>query len=493
MAAQKDTFLYGGAAIPSGESKYSILRWGFGGLNRTDLIDTGQITDCSGVSIDPPYVMPAVKPKLFLNYSDPQAIFGFGENLLVIYNDSSSTKIDYVTPEKIAYTGTLSEKMRVFDYRSAVQFNVATDTENIVEATFERKILIFPDAYSMDFEITGSFTPASLGSAYPELKYASVYGSRVFGVDDNLVYASSYNDYADWDLDTADETSDANAWVSMSQSNVKADGTFTAIATYDNHVVLFKSDFMQLVYNNKNPFRIVDIGTYGCDNPYAVTEAGGVLYFASADTVYAYGGGTPKSVSDDLELDDLRGAVLGAWGDTLYMYAAGSLYTYKNGVWSDLGYPGADIIQFAAVDYGLAALFGNGDISFVAWSETAAESASGNGDWTPEYTDDWWFETDLMAAGKLDIRRVKKLSILCEADEGAEMTVYLLRNGGKFDESSAVSVGIFKGNGGFGIMRVLTRQFSGYMHKLRIVGRGRIKIYAVELKISWGGDVYVDG
>ena len=492
MAAQREKFLYGGAAIPSNESKYSIIRWGFGGLNRTDLIDTGQVTDCSCISIEPPYVLPAVKPKLFLNYSDPQAIFGFGENLLVIYNTSSATKIDYVTPEKVVYTGTLSGNMRVFDYRSAVQFNKATNTENIVNATFKRKILIFPDAYSMDFDISSSFTPLSLGSAYPGLKYASVYGSRVFGVDDNLVYASSYNDYADWNLDTADETNDANAWVSMSQSNVKADGTFTAITTYDNHIVLFKSDFMQLVYNNKNPFRIVDVGSYGCDNPYAVAEAGGILYFASADTVYAYGGGTPKSIGDCLDLDDLRGAVLGSWGDVLYMYAAKSLYAYKNGVWSNLGYPGADIIQFASLDYGLAALFGNGDISFIDWSESAAQAVSGD-DWTPEYSDDWWFETDLMAAGKLDIRRVKKLSILCEADSGAEMTVYLLRDGEKFDSLNSVSVGSFIGSGGLGIMRVLTRQFSGYMHRLRIVGHGRIKIYAVELKISWGGDVYVDG
>lgn len=487
-----DTFLYGGAAIPSGESKYSILRWGFSGLNRTDLIDTGQITDCAGISIDPPYIIPSVKPKLFLNYSDPQAIFGFGENLLVIYNNSSSTKIDYVTPKKTKYTGTLSSGNRNIDYRSAVQFNVATNTENIVEATFKRKILIFPDAYSIDFDISSSFIPSYLGATYPDLKYASVYCSRVFGVDDNLVYASSYNDYADWDLDTADETNDANAWVSMSQSNVKADGTFTAITTYDNHVVLFKPDFMQLVYNNKNPFRIVDVGSYGCDNQYAVAEAGGILYFVAPNAVYAYGGGTPKSIGDDLDVDDFRGAVLGAWGDTLYMYAAGSLYSYKNGVWSDLGYPGADILQFATLDYGLAALFGNGDISFIEWSETAA-NAVGNGDWTPEYADDWWFETDLMAAGKLDIRRVKKLSILCEADKGAEMTVYILRDGDKFDKSSAVSVGTFQGKGGFGIMRVLTRQFSGYMHKIRIAGHGRIKIYAIELKISWGGDVYVDG
>ena len=492
MAKKKDTFSYGASAIPSGETKYSVIRWGWNGLNRTDDIDTGQITDCEGIVVDPPQIYPAASAKLFLSYDDPQAIFGFGDRLLVVYNTGANVKIDSVTPTRQKFTGTVGDSAD-FKYRSAVQFNVAANTENIVEAEFDRKILLFPDSCSMDFSPDADFTPASLGSAYPGLMYAAVYGSRVFGVDDDLVYASSYNDYADWDLDTADEYSEANAWVSMSQSNAKADGKFTAVAVYDNHVVLFKSDFMQLVYNNKNPFRIVDVGSYGCDNAYAVTEADGVLYFASCETVYAYGGGVPRDIGKSLEIDSYRGAVLGAYKNRLFLYVQKKLYSYRNGVWSCMGHPGADIRQFAALDYGLAALMSDGRIVFVDWSDSMVTDLTGE-TWADEFSGEWWFECDLMALGKLDIRRVKKFSLLCEAEEGAVVRAYLMRDGEKFEDGGALLVGSLTGSEKKTvIMRVMTRQLSGYMHRIRIAGRGYVKILAAELKISWGGDVYAEG
>lgn len=496
MAKKNDAFSYGAAAIPVGEAKYSVIRWGWNGLNRTDKIDTGAVTDASGVLIDPPYVLPAADMKNICRYAEPISFFGFGENLLVIYRQSGKIKADMRLPSGVVYTGVMGNaKGNADDFlpRTAVQFNAAENTENIVASTFVRKILIFPDAYSMDFTISGNFTPKSLGDTYPSLKYAAVYASRVFGVDDNLVYASSYNDYADWDLDTADEFSEANAWVSMSQSNVRADGVFSAIAVHDNHVVLFKQDFMQLVYNNKNPFRIVDVGSYGCVGPYAVTDLDGVLYFASADKVYAYGGGTPRDISKNLDLDSFRGSVLGAFGDTVYLSVGDELYAYKSGVWSSLGVQESRIKQFASTDYGIFTLHENGDINALAWSITAVEDILGNtSGWDDAYSGDWWFETDFMALGKLDVRRVKKVSLLCDIAPGASVSVYLLRDGEAFDPDTSVCVCSSKGYGQV-LMRVLTRQFSAYMHRLRIVGHGYVKIYAAELKISWGGDVYAEG
>lgn len=493
MASKTSEYSYLNASVPAAETSYTTIRWGWGGLNRTDKFDTGDITDCSGVTIDPPYVYPTKQVIGILDYSEPISVHGFDDNLVVIYRDDGEIKVDYVTPSGTIYTGVIGDANgddSDFEPRTAVQFNVASNTENIVDATYVRKILIFPDAYSIDFEITSDFAPADLGSAYPEIKYATVYGSRLFGVDDNLVYGSYYNDYARWDLDTADDYSDANAWVSMSQSNAKADGKFSAIATYDNHVVLFKRDFMQLVYNNKNPFRIVDVGSYGCDNPYAVAESGGVLYFASADAVYAYGGGTPKKISDDLNISDFSGAVLGGYKDKLYAYLDGALYTYANGVWSSGDNGISKIKQFATLDYGIVALTSSGEIVLVDWdSENPPEIA---GDVTESYPENWWFETDFMALGSLGVRRIKKVSVLCETAQGASLDVYLVRDGRKFDTSTALHVGTTTGTGQI-LLRVLTRQTSAYMHRLRFVGHGYVKIYAAELKLSYGGDVYLEG
>jgi hypothetical protein len=97
-----------------------------------------------------------------------------------------------------------------------------------------------------------------------------------------------------------------------------------------------------------------------------------------------------------------------------------------------------------------------------------------------------------MAVGKLDVRRVKKFSMLCEMEEGTEISAYLLKAGEEFDPETAVPLGRVTGSG-MKMLRVLTRMTSSYMHRLRIVGFGKAKIHAAEIQISWGGDLYVEG
>lgn len=498
MAKKKDEFTYGSQYIPTGETKQRIIRWNFGGLNETSDIDTGQLTGADGVIVEPPGISAALKAKIWKTYAEPISVHGFGDAVLVIYRDSGKIKADYLKPGNVKYTGTIGNAKGNdddFAYRTAVQFNVASDTENIAEASYVRKILIYPDCVSMDFSPNGNFTPATLGKSYPPIKYASVYCSRLFGVDDNLVYASAFNDYANFDLDTADDTNTANAWVSMSQSNVKADGRFTAIWTYDNHVVLFKRGFMQLVYNNKNPFRIVDVGSYGCDNPYAITEIDGVLYFASEGVIYRYTGGTPKKISgelgDSLNTDD---AVLGGYNGRLYVQLHDGLYTYKSGVWSKIRDDDAESpVQFASTDWGLIAKCADGKLRLYDYDESAYGDAGGNAGTeigNKEYVSDWWFETDFIAGGRLDVRRIKKISLLCDIGNGASVRAYLMRPEDEF--SASMTPSLASENGGRRLMRSMIRMTSCYMHKIRIAGSGDVKVLALELILSWGGDLYID-
>ena len=517
MAKKENEYAYGSAYLPDGEKKYSVIRWGWNGLNETDNIDTGQISASSGIVIDPPYVMPVKDAKMWFDPpGDAISIHGFDDWLLVISRQDDKI-VAWGCYKAGDATGMISHVIADaqgddsdFQPRSVVQFNVVdTSSGDIASYTYDRRWLIFPDCYSIRYQDDepgggSSFNPPE--NPIPGILYASVYQSRVFGVDKNSVYASHYNSYADFTLDTADNISPDNAWMSMSQSNTKADGDFTAIATYDNHVVLFKKDFMQLVYNNKNPFRIVDVGAYGCDNSLAVTEMGGVLYFASKDKIYAYTGGTPKDISKNLDIDSYAGAALGSFKDTLWLSVNGELYTYKNGVWSDLGVShvgsGVCVKQFATLDYALVGLLSNGRIVYLDWDEDVAEETTG-ADFTPTYNGLWWFATDIMALGRLDIRRVKKMSVLCEGEKDAVLEVLLLPDvdighdwvnpifDPVIDSKNFVGSVIFDKDG-TKMLRVLTRQFSGTRHQLIFAGVGNIKIHAAELKIAWGGDLYVE-
>lgn len=487
--ADKKEFAYGSMSVPFGENRCSIIRWGWGGLNKTDIIDSGDITDCDGVEVNGGFVDASPSPLDIVSYKEPIGIYGFDDWLLVLYRDGGKIKADCRYPDGSVVTGIIGDATGTdedFTTRSVVQFNVAKDTENIVASTFERKLLVFPDNVSLDFAPTSSFTAADLLSTYPDLKLATVYGSRVFGVDDNLVYASAYNNYANWDLDTADDTSDANAWVSMSQSNVKADGEFTGIWTYDNHVVLFKKDFLQLVYNNKNPFRIVDVCSYGADNQNAICESEGVLYFASGDMVYAFTGGTPKAVGEDLGTLDLRGCALGGYRDRVYVAKDDKLYRYRDGTWSEQTLE-SPIKQFATNENGLYGLTDSG----VVLVDSAGWVLDGDGDSGVDDVEygDWWFETDFMAAGKLDIRRVKKLTVLCNIATGANVKAYLLKDGEVFNANTSRLVLESHGSG-WRTLCALVRGMSADMHRVRFAGHGRVRVCALDMQISWGGDLY---
>lgn len=548
MAKKEQEYSYGSTSIPNGEKKYSVIRWGWNGLNRTDEIDTGQLTDTSGVMIDPPYVYPVKKPKMWLDFADgipftdgnyvmfhnlptetmhsgtPISIYGKDRILCMIWRDDDDDKFrfselltapGFSVPRVIWYEIIDAELGDSTGYdptdlvpRSIVQFNVAdTHTGNVAEYTYDRKLLIYPDCYSIKYGLHTPFLASNFNpdGTIPVSDKAAVYGSRVFGVTDDAVFASEFNSYVGYDLDTADDTSSAHAWWSMAGSNTDANGKFTAVASYDNHVVVFRKDFMQLVYNNKNPFRIVDVGAFGCDNNNAWTILNGVLYFASQSKVYSFTGGTPKDITKKLEIEDLTGAVLGSYKDTVWLQTKDTIYTYKDGVWSDIGsLEDSKVIQFTTLDFGIVGLVktDNGDdpptysIRFFDWDLDCLNGEIVDPEsWEPQYGDDWWFVTDLMALGKLDVRRVKKMSVLCYGNEGAEISAYLLPDNVKWDldeeEMSRYLVGSLTfDKEKYKMMRVLTRQFSGTMHRLYFKGSGFVRVHAAELKISWGGDLY---
>lgn len=491
MADRKNEFVYGSMSVPSGEDRYRIIRWGWGGLNKTDIIDSGDITDCDGVEINGGYVDTSPSPVGVVDYAEPIGVYGFDDWLLVLYRDGGKIKADCRYPDGRVVTGVIGNATgtdKDFETRSVIQFNVLNGTENIVSAQYDRKLLVFPDKKSFDFAPTSSFTGAELDnlSGYPNIHYATVYGSRVFGVDNDRVYASSFNDYANWNLDTAENTSDSNAWCSTSQSNVKADGDFTGIWTYDNHVVLFKKDFTQLVYNNKNPFRIVDVCSYGADNQNAICEVEGTLYFASGDMVYAFTGGQPKAVSESLGNLDLRGCALGGYRDRMYVANGDKLYRYRDGVWSEQTLE-SPIKQFATNENGLYGLTDSGIVlvDSAGWVlDGAGDSAADD----PVYGD-WWFETDFMAAGRLDVRRVKKMTVLCDIASGSTVKAYLLKDGEVYNANTSRLVLESHGSG-WRTLCALVRGVSADMHRVRFVGRGRVRVHALELQISWGGDLY---
>ena len=315
----------------------------------------------------------------------------------------------------------------------------------------------------------------------PDIKYATVHLSRVFGVDDSRVYASGFNDYTNWNLDTVDEYNESNAWCSPSQSNTKSGGDFTGITTYQNHVVCFKRDFMHEIYNTKNPFRLQDIYAEGAIDNRTIQDVDGKLIFVSEDEVKIYTGSNPRAIGYKLNVRKYIYAVSGTDNRNYYLYCEDDngdmhLYVYDTFTehWSERTVE-SRVLNFAHNTNGMYMLCDNGSVY---------KTDTGN------YNHNWSFETDLITNKTVNIKHIKKLQMLTELKSGASIKVYILYDDEEFDENTSHLVYSSDKYGRLPV-RVKPRKTANYGFKLHVEGKGYAKLYELEIFIEAGGDMYV--
>lgn len=566
MAKKKeDSIQYLQMPLPKSRKHYKMTKRSWSGLNKRHIIDTGALSMEKNISTqEAPYLVPSQSLKVFTdNYAKhaeqcrPIGLFGFDDFLIIIYrkitSGDSAILIDHITVDEdgdlyMTYSGKLkaSGATREDEYpRCVVQFNVYDTPTDPVSGKYVKKLLVFPDKKSMDFEIPdGDFTvsdmdvlikeyendvspylpPDSASHNYyykntsdaaqtadelygtaiyrwvddesdetnsgwkismpptmPDIKYATVHLSRLFGVDEDRVYASGFNNYANWNLDTIEEYNESNAWCSPAQSNTKAGGVFTGITTYQGHIVCFKRDFMHEIYNTKNPFRIQDIYAEGAIDNRTIQDVDGKLIFVSEDNVKIYTGSNPRIISYYLGLDSITHAVSGTDGKNYYLYCENAngdkqLLTYDTLIeqWSEQSIE-QKVIGFAHNKTGMYMLCEDGIIY---------KMDSG------EYEHSWSFETDLITNETVDIKHIKKLQMLADIHADAEMKIYVLYDNEVFDENTSHLV--YKSSGyGKKPIRVKLRQTANYGIKLHIEGFGYVRLYELELFMESGGDLYV--
>ena len=321
----------------------------------------------------------------------------------------------------------------------------------------------------------------SIPPTMPNLKYATVHLSRVFGVDDDRVYASGYNDYTNWNLDTVDEYNEANSWCSPSQANTKAGGKFTGITTFQGHVVCFKRDFMHEIYNTKNPFRLQDIYAEGAIDHRTIQDVDGKLIFVSEDDVKVYTGSNPRIIGYNLNMKNYTYAVSGTDNRNYYLYCEddkGKMYLYVydtvTELWSEQSID-RSVLCFAHNKNGMYMLCVDGKVYKMD---------------TEDYDHKWSFETDLVTNKTVNIKHIKKLQMLAELNSNANIKVYILYDDEKFNENTSHLVYSSNKYGRLPI-RVKPRKTANYGFKLHIEGYGYVKLYELEIFVEQGGDMYV--
>lgn len=552
------------------QNHYRSIKLNWGGLNRRNEFDTGELSFETNISTkESPYLTPSEKRIQYCDivFPNPIGLFGFDDCLFVVNWDKNvlgdscvSDEIPAGLPQQYGIYGNLwyhqngeydkklvgkdfilltrlknkknkiQRKTRIMNngtdimdmirkkevQRSIVRFNVYEDVDSPLTSDVYQKILIYPDKicnsndkFSDDSTFEISSFAGSVYSAIPDIQYATVFNSRVFGVTNNTVFASGYNSYLNYKMDTVLYSSAENAWYSTSQSNTKGDGEFTGIASYGGHVICFKKDFMHEIYNTKNPFRIHDIYAEGCIDNRTIQDVDGTLFFVSEDNVKVYTGGNPEIVSYNLGIKKFKNCCAGNDGRNYYLYCEDEkdrraifVFDTLSKKWSQqeiedqvVGFANTTDGMFLLTKYAVVTQETD-ESTGTQYSKTSYYGKIYKID-TENYDHDWSFETDVITSlsntRTVDIKHVKKLQMLCDFSENSRLKVYAVYDGEDFNQNSSHLLCDISGKKGIYPVRIVVRKSANRSFKLHFEGYGYIKLYEMEVVTTEGGTKDVSG
>ncbi len=143
----------------------------------------------------------------------------------------------------------------------------------------------------------------TISRGIPRLLYMCQCNNRVWGCDENTIYASKLGDIFNWNV--FDGTED-DAW----QWTHNTPGAFTGCICYNDHPIFFKENEMYIIYGSvPSEFQTVKETTIGVSQGGAdsLAIASDTLFYLSTVGIMAYRGGAPQCIS-------------GVFGDAMISY-----------------------------------------------------------------------------------------------------------------------------------------------------------------------------
>lgn len=384
--------------------------------------------------------------------------------------------------------------------------SISTVPQAITHPTGFSTVYTKEDIHGADGSVTGTvlyvtetavtvketFSAKEVTNAIPNADLITVHNTRLFGVDGSKIFASGAGSYSDYELDTADEFDENNAWYSATSG-----GGFTALMTYDGRVTAFKPQGLFQLYNTKNPFRVKEISKVGTPFGETVCETESLLYFTNETGVYVFNGSYPKSISlNRLDMSLFSGGTAcgGGFNGSYYVwrdsgYAADFVkdgghpvfrYDSRTGAWNVICFSDSKPVRFAATDKALYVLTEDGNIY-----ECALDRRSGTA-WYYEFP----AENNLPASGSrgADTAHVKVLSQV--------QGIF------KFRSSGNIVVSVLLDNGDYRRVAELERGVGTHAfyasvlpgdhvtRSIRIEGSGDVELISFEQIFKAGGTRY---
>ncbi len=339
--------------------------------------------------------------------------------------------------------------------------------------------LVFPGVLA---EAVSQSGPVTVGRSMPDLDHCIESGNRLWGCRYGLnsqgqpvneIYASALGDFKNWEKFQGLASDSYRA-------SCGADGPFTGAVNHLGYPLFFREGCLHKIYGTEpSSFQIQTIPCRGVQRGCAGSLAvvGELLLYRSRSGYCGYDGSTPVLLSQALGREGCTAAAAGALGDKYYVSQQG-----KNG-WELLVYDTAlglwhredslHCTAFAALEGELYAIDGEKK-NILALLGTVG---------TPEGPVNWSARTGPLGSPRPERKYISRLTLEAQLEAGSRLEIQAEYDSDGVWETLAM---IFSRQRKSFVVPMRPRR-CGHL-RLRLLGRGGAKVYAVTAVLEKGSD-----
>ena len=298
------------------------------------------------------------------------------------------------------------------------------------------------------------------------------YGLAENGAVVNEIYACKLGDFKNWKCYMGIST-DSYA-VSLG-----SDGPFTGAITHQGYPVFFKENCLHKMYGSMpSNFQIQTTNCRGVEkgSEKSLAIVNEVLYYKGANGVCAYDGSLPTEISSVFGEESYREGVAGAYKNKYYVSLLGSsgrvlfVYDTGKGIWHKE--TGAEFLTFCQCRGELYAIVG-GQILAMTGSVGQKEGAL-----------QWMACTGSLGCVSPEQKYLARLNLRLQLGAGAKVQILIeYDSGGQWE-----SLGVLTGRG-LKPFTIPVRVRRCDHLKLKLVGQGECRVYAVTKTMEQGSDI----
>ena len=340
-------------------------------------------------------------------------------------------------------------------------------------------------------EIVAETDSVKVERKVPDMDFVCEYANRLWGCSSktNEIFASKLGDPANF-----------NTFMGISTDsyavNVGSDGPFTAATSYRGYLLFFKENCVHKIYGQNPPYTLVTSyirgvqkGSHG-----SVVCLNETLYYKSVGGVVAYEGGVPICISGDLGDVYYTDAVAGACFNRYYICMSDkngerSLFAYDEdkGLW--YREDKIDIREFAQNNCNLYFIMKSGEgytLGLIDGENVYGELYNDLKDFSLEEDFNWSYESGLWGLGLPENKYYSNVSIRACGTKGARLSVWFELDSSKVWVKQLDTV--FDKTGSL-LLPFITPRCDHL--RIKIQGKGDVKIYSVSRKIESGSELNV--